>query len=168
MNRTETAQLLTAVAAFDRRTIGDMDVMAWQSVLAAVPYEDALLAVKAWYAEKTEWIMPAHVRAGVAAIEKKRQVSPWKPGLYGVPRDQVEALPPASDRRAGADMVRHVLRRIKEAGSDPENGVLLGKERCGDIAVDAVEEWLARTAPPTRATSTVDEAVAEVDGTLDE
>lgn len=88
MNRAETARLLAAMAAFDRRTVGDADVIAWQAVLEDVDYEDALLAVRQWYTNNTEWIMPAHVRHFVTELRRARAVSPWAPGQYGVPRDQ--------------------------------------------------------------------------------
>lgn len=114
MNLSETARLLGAMAAFDRRTVGDTDVMAWQAVLADVAYEDALAAVKRWYSNNTEWIMPAHVRHLVAELVRKREVSPWAPGQYGTPRETPHPELPSGPLRV-EDLpaaVRELLDRI--------------------------------------------------------
>lgn len=72
MNRAETAQLLTLCAAYDNRTLGDADVLAWAQVLGDLPYTDAQNAVTAHYATETRRIMPADVRAGVRRIRRDR------------------------------------------------------------------------------------------------
>lgn len=91
MNREETANLLTAMAALDRRTIGTADVIAWQSLLTDVAFEDGLEAIKRHYAEHTEWMMPAHVRRLVVEIIKERddaaRATGYAPGQYGVPKE---------------------------------------------------------------------------------
>lgn len=114
MNLSETARLLASMAAFDRRTVGDADVIAWQAVLEDVAYEDALSAVKRWYSNNTEWIMPAHVRSLVAELVKAREVSPWAPGQYGTPRDQAHPELPAGPLRLEdlPEAVRELLARI--------------------------------------------------------
>jgi hypothetical protein len=95
VNLSQTAKLLGAMAAFDRRTVGDMDVAAWQSVLDDVAFDDALLAVREWYADHTEWMMPAHVRRAVERMEREREraarATGWAPGQAGVPKGR--ALP---------------------------------------------------------------------------
>lgn len=63
MNLTETATLLTMCAAYDRRTIGEADVHAWQAVLPDIRFEDARKAVIDHYRDHRDWIMPADVRA---------------------------------------------------------------------------------------------------------
>lgn len=92
MNLSETADLLTAMSAFDRRTIGDGDVIAWQAVLPDAAFADALEAVKRYYAEHTEWMMPAHVRRLIRDIIGEREAAAratgWAPGQAGVPKDQ--------------------------------------------------------------------------------
>lgn len=92
MNLSEAADLLTAMSAFDRRTIGDGDVIAWQAVLSDAPFADCLEAVKRHYAEQTEWMMPAHVRRLVRDIAGEREAlarhTGWAPGQAGVPKDQ--------------------------------------------------------------------------------
>lgn len=98
MNLSETARLLGAMAAFDRRTVGDGDVIAWQAVLPDATFDDCLEAVKRHYAEHTEWMMPAHVRRLVRDITQEREViarhTGWAPGQAGVPKG--EAMPEIS------------------------------------------------------------------------
>lgn len=95
MNLSETARLLATIAAFNNRTVGEHDVMAWQSVLSDVALADAEEAVRRHFAESTDWMMPAHVRHLVRDIARERVVAAtatgWAPGQAGVPKDQ--ALP---------------------------------------------------------------------------
>ena len=95
MNLSETADLLSAMSAFDRRTIGEGDVIAWQAVLSDASFRDCLEAVKQYYAEHTEWMMPAHVRRLVRDMVRAREAAAratgWAPGQAGVPKD--EAMP---------------------------------------------------------------------------
>lgn len=95
MNLSETADLLSAMSAFDRRTIGEGDVIAWQAVLSDASFRDCLEAVKQYYAEQTEWMMPAHVRRLVRDMVRVREAAAratgWAPGQAGVPKD--EAMP---------------------------------------------------------------------------
>lgn len=72
MNLTETAAVLAKAAAFDRRTVGDADILAWQEALADVDVADALVAVTAHYREQTEWLMPAHIREHAAQLARER------------------------------------------------------------------------------------------------
>jgi hypothetical protein len=92
VNLSETARLLAAMASFDRRTVGDGDVIAWQAVLVDAPFDDCLEAVKQHYAEHTEWMMPAHVRRAVRDMANQREMAArhtgWAAGQAGVPKDQ--------------------------------------------------------------------------------
>lgn len=120
MNRQETANLLTAMAAFDRRTIGESDVIAWQELLADIPYADGLAAVKRWYAANTEWMMPAHVRHVVGDIQRERKRAPYAPGQHGVSPERahptVVGLPPVYEiSGAVLDLIAQV-RSIIPAG----------------------------------------------------
>jgi len=108
VNLSETADLLSAMSAFDRRTIGDGDVIAWQAILPDAAFADCLEAVKQHYAENTEWMMPAHVRRAVRDMASQREAAAratgWAPGQAGVPRGQ--ALPEAArgERLALSDL----------------------------------------------------------------
>jgi hypothetical protein len=72
MNRTEAGVLLAVAAAFDSRTIGEADAMAWASALPDVAFDDARDAVIGHYADTTDRIMPAHVKARVRALRRDR------------------------------------------------------------------------------------------------
>lgn len=64
MNRTQTAQLLAKISAFDQRTVGDADVAAWHEALSDLPFDLASQAVSHWHGhtETTRRMMPANVR----------------------------------------------------------------------------------------------------------
>lgn len=93
MNLYETGHLLAMIQTFDRRTVGETDIVSWQSLLTDVDLADAQEAVRRHFAESTDWLMPAHLRRAVRDIERERDVEArlWAPGQYGVPKD--EALP---------------------------------------------------------------------------
>jgi hypothetical protein len=61
----ETGKLLGICAAYDRRTVGEADVIAWYRVTGDLPYTGCEAAVIAWYTTHREWIMPADIRGAV-------------------------------------------------------------------------------------------------------
>jgi hypothetical protein len=72
VNRNETIDLLTLCAAYDQRTVGEADVVAWQTVLGLVDARDAGQAVVDHYKSLTRRVMPADVLAGVEQIRLAR------------------------------------------------------------------------------------------------
>jgi hypothetical protein len=72
MNRAETAELLAMCAAYDARTIGDTDVLAWAQALADIPATDAQTAIIDHYQRETRRAMPADVITGVRRIRRDR------------------------------------------------------------------------------------------------
>lgn len=72
MTKTETAQLLTLIAAFDRRTIGETDVEAWHLIVADLEPDDCMTAVREHYTDSREWLMPADVRRRALAAARRR------------------------------------------------------------------------------------------------
>lgn len=72
MTPAEAALILTQAAAFDRRTISDLDAKAWAAALQDINYHDASQAVTQHYATTTDWLMPAHIRRLVKTITAKR------------------------------------------------------------------------------------------------
>ncbi len=94
MNLAETTEALALAQAYDRRTVGEADVRAWQAVLSDVPAADAMEAIRRHYRDSEAWLMPATVRRIAAEIQRERAVSPWAAGQYGVPREG--ALPEVS------------------------------------------------------------------------
>lgn len=68
----EAIDVLTAAAAFDRRTVGKADAAAWHAALGDLPFEDAQSAVVAHYRDSREWIMPSDIRRRVKALRADR------------------------------------------------------------------------------------------------
>lgn len=126
MNLSETADLLTAMSAFDRRTIGDGDVIAWQAVLSDASFGDCLEAVKRHYAENTEWMMPAHVRRLVRDIHGEREAAArmtgWAPGQAGVPKDQAVPEVTIGERLALSDLPGEVAALVARVRADLPRG----------------------------------------------
>lgn len=72
MSPEETIDLLTVAAAFDQRTVGEGDAMAWYAVVGDLDFDDARQAVVGHYTDSTDRIMPAHVRTRVKAARRDR------------------------------------------------------------------------------------------------
>lgn len=77
MNRSEAATLLAITASFDRRTVGDADVIAWAAALESFPFAEARDAVVEHFTNSTEWLMPAHVTAIVRARRAAVPAATW-------------------------------------------------------------------------------------------
>jgi len=110
MNIAETTNALALAQAFDNRTVGEVNIRAWFSVLVHADAADVMAAIRDHYATTTEWIMPAHILRAVAAMVKTREASPWAPGQYGVPL--ADAMPEISgpiDESAISPSVRALL-----------------------------------------------------------
>lgn len=76
MNRAETGGLLALCVAFDRRTVGDADILAWHEVLNDLPFEDCKAAVMDHFRSSKEWLMPADIRATVGRLRAARLAHP--------------------------------------------------------------------------------------------
>lgn len=122
MTPSEAAMLLGHIAAFDRRTIGEVDARAWSAALNDIPLDpDALNAVARFFGtapkdgESQRWIQPHHVRtirAGIRAerIDAAHLLHEAKPGettaeFIATKRQQLAAagdghIPPATIRQA--------------------------------------------------------------------
>lgn len=75
MTRGDVARLLAYMAAFDKRTLGDADVLAWHDAIGDLEYEPAKLAVRDWYRENDGWVMPANIRRAVRGGAAERHPS---------------------------------------------------------------------------------------------
>lgn len=74
MTPAEVARVLAKAAAFDQRTVGEADVMAWHEIVGRFELVDALEAVRVHYSNSTERIMPAHVlRLAPAARDERHR-----------------------------------------------------------------------------------------------
>ncbi|MFF5285218.1 hypothetical protein [Streptomyces sp. NPDC013171] len=122
MKKSEAAKLLAHAAAYDNRTVGEVDATAWASALYDVPFDDdATAAVARYYgtppAREGErlWIQPHHVRSGRLAIRQER-LGTTLPG-YVAP----------AELETGAEFVANRQRQIDDvaAGRVPARPVLL-------------------------------------------
>lgn len=104
MNSDEVIDLLTTAAAFDRRTVGEADVIAWQSAVGDLDFPDARDAVVQHYRNTRDWIMPSDVRRLVKAIRDARLTLAPVPAppaeLADRPRDYRTALKAALAKMA--------------------------------------------------------------------
>lgn len=72
MSTDEVIDLLTLMASYDRRKVGEADVAAWYAAVGDLAFGDSRDAVIAHYRECTDWLMPAHVRQRVGAVRQER------------------------------------------------------------------------------------------------
>jgi hypothetical protein len=72
MDHADALEVLAVAAAFDRRTVGEADGMAWSMALPEVGMQPAKDAVIAHYRVTTDWVMPAHVLQIVRDIRNDR------------------------------------------------------------------------------------------------
>lgn len=108
MKKSEAALILAAAAARDLRTVGEADVLAWHEDLEDITYPEAREALKRYYRDHTDRIMPAHIRQLVRIIRDERRRTN---------AHEVRALPSrfeddtTRDRRvaSGAEKVREAL-----------------------------------------------------------
>ncbi len=114
MTPADMADVLTAAAAYDGRTIGIGDVGAWHAAAGDLDREDALGAVVRHYANTTDRMMPAHLRQCVLAIRNERAASR---------EHEIRALP--SRFEADPERAERIQRGIAEIArrwSVPEKG----------------------------------------------
>jgi hypothetical protein len=70
MTPADAARLLALVQAFDHRTVGETDAIAWADALNDLDAEDCAEAIRDHYRHRADWLMPAHVRGYV--VRKQR------------------------------------------------------------------------------------------------
>lgn len=73
MTPDDVIDVLSAVAAVDRRTVGEADVIMWHQIIGHLPKDLALQAVVDHFREHPGvWLEPGHIVAGVRAIRHDR------------------------------------------------------------------------------------------------
>lgn len=119
MTLEETVDLLTTAAAFDRRTVGETDAVAWHAAVGDLRLEDCQAAVIAHYRDTTDWLMPAHVRTRVREIRRQR-----------IEDSDIPAPPPElGDNPAAYQAVLRAARTAAADGADPGQAVILASRR---------------------------------------
>lgn len=63
----EVGKVLAVAAAFDQRTVGEVDIDAWNEVIGGMDFEVARKAVISWYTRRRDRVMPADILAGGAS-----------------------------------------------------------------------------------------------------
>lgn len=128
MKRAETAALLGMMAAFDRRTIGDADVIAWTDALdGRVTFPVAQEAIRRHFRESTDWLMPARVIALSKVIIRERVEKAGQPDF-----------PPDLTLDEERTWRRHWLDGVEAAVSDPSDHAdrLMGITRPDVLPID--------------------------------
>jgi hypothetical protein len=87
MTRSEIALLLGYIAARDRRTVGETDVLAWHEDLGDLDAPDTREAVRRHFRESTDYLMPAHIRRLVRLIRDERRKGNVIKALRSVPQN---------------------------------------------------------------------------------
>lgn len=152
MTPSEIQELIDVCSAAYRQPADPRDEMVWMATLGDLDFGTARLAVVEWMRSSPYWPRPADLRERARLIEAQQQRERAKRKQIAGRGEALEAAirTHSAQQRTGANMVRHVLGRLKDAGSDPESGKFLGAERCADIAEEAVAEWLDRTKETTQ------------------
>jgi hypothetical protein len=105
MTPSETGELLANIQAFDHRTVGEADLMAWHAILKDVPIAPAKAAVLTHFGESKEWLTPVDIK-NIIGRERSRRIGsipsvvpPWQ--LADRPSDEIRWV--AEYRHAIAD-----------------------------------------------------------------
>lgn len=137
MTLDETIDLLAVAAAFDRRTVGEADAMAWQAAIGDLDFSDSRAAIVAHYQDTRDWVMPADIRKRVKAMRRDRL------------ERQIVAAPPAEladnthDYRAA---LSRSIRQIADGRSVPK--AIGGPVREDDPPPTWAEARVAMREPP--------------------
>lgn len=145
MNLEETARVLAWSAAFDRRTVGETDVRAWHEAVGDLDVGEALAAVTRWYRDRSDWLMPSHLREAVRLVRADRRTQARIAALEAA-AEQAPSPAEEATRRSWADLPSDVQERLAALSKGHlERFPMNGHELVG-------ERFLAQlpTPPPTR------------------
>ena len=73
MTHDDVVDVLAKAAAYDRRKVGETDVLAWHEIISRWDRGDALAAVTRHYTETSEWMMPADLVRHIKALREERR-----------------------------------------------------------------------------------------------
>lgn len=114
MTPADVARVLAKAAAFDQRTVGEADVMAWHEILAGYDLGDALAAVTRHYRESTDRIMPAQLRRLATLVRDERRRVEGCSEALALP-SRYEPDPDRDERmQAGMAQCRHILKIVMD------------------------------------------------------
>lgn len=150
MNTDEIRELIDVCAAAYRQTADPRDEMIWTATLGDLTFGQGRAAVVEWVKTSPYWPRPADLRERarliVAQHDRERAKRQQLAGRTEAIASSIRTH--SAQQRTGANMVRHVLGRLRDAGSNPADGTFLGVEAAVAVAEEAISEWLDRTKEP--------------------
>lgn len=114
MTPAEVIDVLTKCAAYDQRTVGEADVMAWHEILCRTELVDALDAVRMHYAENRDRAMPADIRKLAVTVKEQRESRERQHER----RQAIESGPTVRDRSAD---VTALVQAVAASLPQPDN-----------------------------------------------
>jgi hypothetical protein len=121
MNYAEMGQVLAKAAVFDFRTVSEFDVMAWHEACGDLDAADAMAAVTRWYRDRSDRLMPSHLREAVALVQADRR----RAERLADEQERAVAGAQAAPPRRLAEMPPEVQEAIRSAGRTPLGRSLL-------------------------------------------
>lgn len=152
MTPAEVSKVLTKCAAYDQRTIGQADVLAWHEVLADVVLADALDAVRRHYRDEYRRAMPADIRRLSRDAKSERRQRERETESGPLP----PMLPSRYEPHAG-DYAKPTLERTAQVRNAARARIAQAQRKAAEArrrfasaqdALDALEAALAKQAPP--------------------
>lgn len=119
MNLAEVSQLLAWIARYDNRKADDATVVAWHAVVGDLDLGDARRAVVEHFSSSDAYLMPVHIRRGVAEIERDRRRQAREARESEL--KAIEAADPT--RRDRSDAVKALIAELREKlpDGDPDS-----------------------------------------------
>ncbi len=118
INRDQIIDLLSVVATYDRRTVGEMDVRAYGEAAerAGWTFDEAVEAVHRHFATSTAWLMPGHITDTLRAQRS-------------APRTYERELPPATpSQQARASHLQRIFGELAKRRALPADVEHAGTE----------------------------------------
>jgi hypothetical protein len=116
ITKSQTAELLGVMAAFDRRTIGQADVEAWHLVIHDLNQDDCLTAIRDHYAESRDWLMPADIRTRALTAARHRAGQQRAAELQAQRDHEQHAIEAAPVEPVDREALRDKLRALAARG----------------------------------------------------
>lgn len=141
--------VLAVAAAFDNRTVGDADCIAWYRAIGHLNQQEVEEAIIAHYTETTDRIMPAHVLARVSKIRALRLAHAGPEAVPDADPDDIPAYQAALREgrwRTASGMTSRPVRRAIETAFD--NGKYLRVETKWDRTAPITHRRIALPAGP--------------------
>ncbi|NIL41588.1 hypothetical protein HCB17_10685 [Salinispora arenicola] len=149
MTPDETLALVRIVAVAHDREIPNGLAEVWYATLGDLPFGLTRQAIVELLQSSPYVPRPADIRERARLITNHQHRAAAKQQQLDARQQRAitaATTTPAAAGRTGANMVRHVLGRLTDAGQDTTKGKYLGKDRAKTIVEAAIDEWLDRTA----------------------